>query len=88
MTTHLENTVFEPLNYPPRALAFVAHGRLGGHMRCPRTSAIAEHLRMHHGARVVKWNARGVGESEGQNEYSSWDAWVGRYNCEDYKVRY
>ncbi len=56
-------------------------------MDCHITSAIAEHLRVKRNARVVKWNARGMGGSEGGNELSGFIEWMGMRNCEDYKVR-
>ncbi|KAK7683458.1 hypothetical protein QCA50_013291 [Cerrena zonata] len=83
MSIQIEKDVLEPSS-TPQALAFVAHGRMGGRMTCPCTSTLAEHLRAQYGVRVVKWNARGLGLSEGEDEYSSWGAWVGNHNREDY----
>ncbi|KAK0477869.1 hypothetical protein IW261DRAFT_1366530 [Armillaria novae-zelandiae] len=54
-------------------------------MDCSITSAIAEHLRLKRNARVVTWNARGMGNSEGGNEMSSFEEWMGMRNCDDYK---
>lgn len=83
---NLEKVFLEPRNKRPSALAFVAHGRLGGTMESPVTSALAETLRTSWGARVVRWNARGIGQSSGRSEWSSLPAWVGEDNCSDYKV--
>ncbi|PBK80481.1 hypothetical protein ARMGADRAFT_1092165 [Armillaria gallica] len=82
---NLEKVFLEPHNKRPSALAFVAHGRLGGTMESPVTSALAETLRTSWGARVVRWNARGIGQSSGRSEWSSLPAWVGEDNCSDYK---
>ncbi|KAK0196372.1 hypothetical protein F5146DRAFT_1011262 [Armillaria mellea] len=57
---NLEKVFLEPRNKRPSALAFIAHGRLGGTMESPVTSALAETLRASWGARVVRWNARGA----------------------------
>ncbi|KAK0191862.1 hypothetical protein F5146DRAFT_999124 [Armillaria mellea] len=85
MSVNLEKRIQDPPSGKPSALAFVAHGRLGGTMDCSITSAIAEHLRVKRNARVVKWNARGMGGSEGGNEFSGFVEWMGMRNCDDYK---
>ncbi|KAG7442408.1 uncharacterized protein BT62DRAFT_905912 [Guyanagaster necrorhizus] len=53
-------------------------------MDSPVTAALAEILQIL-GARVIRWNARGIGQSSGRSEWSSWPAWVGQDNCSDYK---
>lgn len=49
-------------------------------------SAVADHLRDKRNARVVTWNARGIGSSDGGNELSGFVEWMGMRNCDDYKV--
>ncbi|KAK0191823.1 hypothetical protein F5146DRAFT_928754 [Armillaria mellea] len=48
-------------------------------------SAVADHLRDKRNARVVTWNARGIGSSDGGNELSGFVEWMGMRNCDDYK---
>ncbi|KAK0452158.1 uncharacterized protein EV420DRAFT_1273887 [Desarmillaria tabescens] len=54
-------------------------------MECSITSTIADHLRIHRNARVIRWNARGMGGSDGGNELSGFVEWMGMRNCGDYK---
>ncbi|KAK0204341.1 hypothetical protein DFS33DRAFT_1338731 [Desarmillaria ectypa] len=85
MSLFLEKRIQDPPSGHPSSLAFVAHGRIGGTMDCHITSTIAEHLRIDRNARVVRWNARGMGGSQGGNELSGFAEWMGMQNCGDYK---
>lgn len=76
----------DPLTLPPKGLALIAHGRLGGTIDCPVVGALATCLREHHGCRVVTWSARGIAKSAGANEWGDLGVWVGDKSREDYYV--
>ncbi|KAI1808566.1 hypothetical protein F4811DRAFT_499818 [Daldinia bambusicola] len=81
----LETRVEDPVNgEPPRGLALIAHGRLGGNFDQPPVRLLAEYLRDKRGLRVVTWNARGIGRSEGGNEWTDFGIWVGDAGINDY----
>jgi len=79
----LEKRIQDPTG-TPRGLAFVAHGRLGGHLDCPVTSTLAKHLCAAYSVRSITWNARGSGGSGGADEWSSLHSWMGNDNTADY----
>jgi alpha/beta superfamily hydrolase len=70
----------------PKGLALIAHGRLGGTYDQPPVRLLAEYLRDKRQLRVVTWNARGIGNSQGGNEWSGFDVWLGEPGVADYKV--
>lgn len=82
----LETRVTNPIG-SPQGLALIAHGRLRGNYNSIATTALAHHLRKVHHVRVITWNARGIGSSEGPRDYSSLSSWTGTDNIEDYNVR-
>jgi hypothetical protein len=83
----LEKRIQDPTDSDmPRGLAFVAHGRLGGHFDCPVTSTLAKHLCAAYSVRSITWNARGSGGSGGADEWSSLHSWMGNDNTADYNV--
>lgn len=71
----------------PRGLALIAHGRLGGTFDQPVVRLLAEYLRETRKLRVVTWNARGMGQSKGGNEWTDFGVWLGDAGIFDYKVR-
>jgi len=81
----LDTKVTNPIG-DPQGLALIAHGRLGGNQASFATTTLANHLRKVHHVRVITWNARGVGMSEGLREFTSVAAWTGTQNVEDYNV--
>ncbi|OTA90856.1 hypothetical protein M434DRAFT_397629 [Hypoxylon sp. CO27-5] len=83
---HLETRVEDPNNgNNPRGLALIAHGRLGGTFDDPVVRTLAEYLRNQRQLRVVTWNARGIGQSEGGNEWTDFSIWVGDHSIGDYR---
>ena len=82
----LDYRIADPPTLPPKGLALVAHGRLGGTLDCSIVGALAACLRESHDCRVVTWSARGMGNSEGVNEWGDLGVWVGDRNREDYSV--
>lgn len=82
----LDHRSVDPLSLPPKGLALIAHGRLGGTIDCPIVGALATCLRERHGCRVVTWSARGIANSEGANEWGDLGVWVGDKSREDYLV--
>ena len=85
-TVSLETRIEDPKNTPPRGLALIAHGRLGGTFDQPPVRLLAEYLRDTQQLRVVTWNARGMGQSGGGNEWSNFGVWLGDAGVFDYKV--
>lgn len=83
----LDTRVTNPVG-DPQGLALIAHGRLGGNHDSYATTALANHLCEVYHVRVITWNARGVGTSEGLREFTSLAAWTGSNNIEDYNVRF
>ncbi|KAI0836059.1 hypothetical protein F5Y06DRAFT_275127 [Hypoxylon sp. FL0890] len=85
-TVRLETTVEDPKNGDvPRGLALIAHGRSGGHFDNPVVRTLAEYLRDARQLRVVTWNDRGIGQSEGGNEWTDYGIWVGDVTVSDYR---
>jgi hypothetical protein len=82
----LDYRTADPPTLPPRGLALIAHGRLGGSINCPIVGALATCLRERHGCRVVTWSARGIDKSEGRSEWGDLGVWVGDKSREDYAV--
>jgi len=82
----LDYRVADPPTLPPKGLALIAHGRLGGSIDCPIVGALATCLRERHDCRVVTWSARGIDKSEGVNEWWDLGVWVGDKSREDYSV--
>ncbi|KAI1099021.1 hypothetical protein F4804DRAFT_323125 [Jackrogersella minutella] len=68
----------------PQGLALIAHGRLGGTFDQPPIRLLAEYLRDKRQLRVVTWNARGMGQSEGGNEWTDFGIWIGDAGINDY----
>lgn len=84
---YLETRVEDPPNESkPRGLALVAHGRLGGNFDQPPVRLLAEYLRDKRQLRVVTWNARGIGQSEGGDEWTNFGTWIGDTGIDDYHV--
>lgn len=82
----LETRVEDPTNgEEPQGLALIAHGRLGGTFDQPAVRLLAEYLRDRRQMRVVTWNARGMGQSEGKNEWSDFGVWIGEPGIGDYQ---
>ncbi|KAI1409289.1 Alpha/Beta hydrolase protein [Hypoxylon sp. FL1857] len=82
----LETRVENPSNgNDPRGLALISAGRAGGHFDNPPIRALAEYLRDKRQLRVVTWNPRGMGQSEGGNEWTNFGVWVGDYSIGDYR---
>ncbi|KAI4864051.1 hypothetical protein F4820DRAFT_424831 [Hypoxylon rubiginosum] len=82
---YLETRVEDPPNESkPRGLALVAHGRLGGNFDQPPVRLLAEYLRDKRQLRVVTWNARGIGQSEGGDEWTNFGTWIGDTGIDDY----
>lgn len=71
---------------PPRGLALIAHGRLGGCKDSPVVRQLAGYLRRERRLRVVTWNDRGVGGSGGGDEWSDLGIWMGDAGVGDYQV--
>ena len=82
----LETRIEDPID-TPRGLALIAHGRLGGTFDQPPVRLLAEYLRDVRQLRVVTWNARGIGQSGGGNEWSDFGVWRGDAGVLDYKVQ-
>jgi len=82
----LDHRIDDPPALPPKGLALIAHGRLGGTIDCPIVRALATCLRERHGCRVVTWSARGIANSGGVNEWGDLGVWVGDKSREDYSV--
>jgi len=82
----LDYRTIDPATQPPKGLALIAHGRLGGTIDCPIVGALETCLRERHGCRVVTWSARGIGNSEGANEWGDLGVWVGDKSRDDYYV--
>ncbi|KAI0122292.1 hypothetical protein F4814DRAFT_408245 [Daldinia grandis] len=81
----LETRVEDPGNgESPKGLALIAHGRLGGSFDQPPVRLLAEYLRDKKQLRVVTWNARGIGRSEGGNEWTDFGVWIGDAGINDY----
>ncbi|KAI1136526.1 hypothetical protein F5Y05DRAFT_405421 [Hypoxylon sp. FL0543] len=82
----LETKVEEPENgNAPQGLALISHGRAGGHFNDPAVRTLAEYLRDVRRLRVVTWNARGIGRSEGGNEWTDYGIWTGDVTIADYR---
>ncbi|KAI1207707.1 uncharacterized protein F4807DRAFT_434318 [Annulohypoxylon truncatum] len=85
MEVRLETRVENPTNgKEPQGLALIAHGRLGGTFDQPPVRLLAEYLRDKRQMRVVTWNARGMGRSEGGNEWTDFGTWTGDAGISDY----
>ena len=82
----LDYRTSDPPTLPPKGLALIAHGRLGGTIDCPIVGALATCLRERHGCRVVTWSARGTANSKGVGEWGDLEVWVGNRSREDYDV--
>ena len=82
----LDYRTADPPTLPPKGLALIAHGRLGGTIDCPVVGALAACLRERHSCRVVTWSARGIANSGGVNEWGDLGVWVGDKSREDYYV--
>ncbi|KAI0382428.1 hypothetical protein F5Y04DRAFT_252642 [Hypomontagnella monticulosa] len=80
----LETRVEDPKDASPKGLALVAHGRLGGNFDQPPVRLLAEYLRDVRQLRVVTWNARGIGNSGGGNEWTNFGVWIGDAGILDY----
>ncbi|KAI2775252.1 hypothetical protein F4815DRAFT_487502 [Daldinia loculata] len=81
----LETRVEDPKNgESPKGLALIAHGRLGGNFDQPPVRLLAEYLRDKKQLRVVTWNARGIGQSGGGNEWTDFGVWIGDAGINDY----
>ena len=85
-TPKLDYRVADPPTLPPKGLALIAHGRLGGSIDCPIVGALATCLQKRHGCRVVTWSARGIANSQGRSEWGDLGVWVGDKSREDYSV--
>lgn len=86
---YLETRVEDPQDgLKPRGLALMAHGRLGGTFDQPPVRLLAEYLRDKRQLRVVTWNARGIGQSEGGDEWTNFETWIGDTGINDYHVYY
>ena len=85
-TPKLDYRVADPPTLPPKGLALIAHGRLGGSIDCPIVGALATCLQKRHGCRVVTWSARGTANSQGRSEWGDVGVWVGDKSREDYSV--
>ncbi|OTA98522.1 hypothetical protein M426DRAFT_325899 [Hypoxylon sp. CI-4A] len=81
----LEHRVENPSNGEPQGLALIAHGRLGGTFDQPPVRLLAKYLSEKRQLRVVTWNARGIGNSQGGNEWTNLGVWLGDAGVADYK---
>ncbi|KAI0886729.1 uncharacterized protein GGS22DRAFT_158566 [Annulohypoxylon maeteangense] len=81
----LETRVENPPGGNPQGLALIAHGRFGGTFDQPPVRLLAEYLTNERLMRVVTWNARGIGQSEGGNEWTDFSTWIGDAGINDYR---
>ncbi|KAI1385526.1 uncharacterized protein F4822DRAFT_413329 [Hypoxylon trugodes] len=82
LETRVENP---PDGREPQGLALIAHGRLGGNFDQPPVRLLADYLRDKRQLRVVTWNARGIGQSGGGNEWTDFSTWIGDPGIDDYR---
>lgn len=86
LETRVEDPDSKDGGSPPRGLALIAHGRLGGSKDTPVVRQLAEYLWRERNLRVVTWNSRGVGGSGGGDEWSDLGIWMGEAGVNDYNV--
>lgn len=82
----VEDPAYEGTTLPPKGLALIAHGRFGGTMDQPLVRQLAYYFLSERCLRVVTWNARGMGNSGGKNEWGDLGSWIGVAGVEDYNV--